>query len=126
MLTINLGGNRDAGALSFYLLGDRLPSAGRYPVQFSLDPAQEGVQFHACFVAGTPEHPIGVFHAEGGWVTITRSEAVRVAGEFEVRASGFLAANMDDEDKWVTVRGTFEAKGDSTIATVESVAAAAN
>jgi hypothetical protein len=126
MITIDLGGNQDAGTLSFYLLGDRLPSAGRYPIQYSLDPAQEGVQFHACFVAGTPERPVGVFHAEGGWLTITTSEAGRVAGEFEVRARGFLAAKMDDENQWVTVRGTFDARGDSTIATVASVAAVAN
>jgi hypothetical protein len=28
---------------------------------------------------------------------------------------------MDDEDRWVTVRGSFDADGDGTVATIASV-----
>ena len=44
-----------------------------------------------------------------------------MSGEFEIRARGFLGAHPDDEDQWVTVRGTFQAQGDSTIATIASL-----
>jgi hypothetical protein len=111
-ITISLGATRGEGALTLSVLGERVPGKGRYPIGES--------DFRAFFVAGSPEHPLGWFYGESGWVTITASDAGKVSGEFEIRARGFTSANPDDENRWVTVRGTFEAHGDSTIRTVAS------
>ena len=112
-LTITLGATRAEGSLSLYTHGDEPLRPGRYPVRMSfLDRVGEGRLFHACFVAGTPERPVGVFHSESGWVTIESVEGERIAGRFELEGRGFLASDMDDEDQWVTVRGSFVAEGD--------------
>jgi hypothetical protein len=57
-------------------------------------------------------------------VTITAVEPGRISGEFELEARGFAAANEDDEDKWVTVRGNFRAHGDSPIASARPLSLA--
>jgi hypothetical protein len=122
VLAISLGSTGGNGALFLYTTGDELPKKGRYPVIMTRDHEIDGGGrwFHACFMAGTAEHPLGVFHSESGWVTITDVHAGRISGEFEVRARGFLANDSDDEDRWVTVRGTFTADGDSTIASAST------
>jgi hypothetical protein len=56
-------------------------------------------------------------------VTITHTEPGRIAGEFEIEARGFVAASVDDEGQWVTVRGQFDVLGDSAIVAVQSVSA---
>lgn len=117
-VAISLGSTGAAGALYLYTDGDQLPRKGRYPIIMTRDHEIDGGGrwFHACFMAGTAERPIGVFHSESGWVTITDVRGGRITGEFEVRARGFLATDSDDEDRWVTVRGTFTAGGDTTVA----------
>ena len=122
VLGISLGATRADGVLLLYTYADEVLRPGRYPVGSSL-PEQHfaGRRFHPCFVAGTPERPLGFFHGESGWVTITAAEAGRISGEFEIRARGFLAADMTDEDQWVTLRGTFSAEGDSTDTAIEAV-----
>ena len=117
-LVISLGATTGQGALLLFTVGDALPRTGRYPIYFEWDPAGaagQGRWFHACFVAGTTERPMGFFHGQAGWVRITAVDAGRISGEFEVRARGFLAADTTDENQWVTVRGTFTAEGDSTV-----------
>jgi hypothetical protein len=123
MTTISLGATRTAGALTLSTAGDRLPGRGRYPIRPWEQRRAGAPQFEALFVAGAPDHPLGAFRGETGWVTITRADSGRVTGEFEIEARGFTAADMGDEDQWVTVRGSFEARGDSTVAAVQSVAA---
>jgi hypothetical protein len=124
VLTITLGATTGAGALMLFTDGEALPPSGRYPVHFSWQGGSvyaEGRWFHACFIAGTVEQPVGVFHGQSGWVTITDNKPGLVTGEFEMRAQGFLAATMKDEDQWVTLRGTFTAEGDSTTVKVATV-----
>jgi hypothetical protein len=119
VLVISLGATGGEGTLLLYTAGDVMPRIGRHPIYFSWQHegvVGEGRWFHACFIAGTPERPLGVFHGESGWVTITAVEAGRMSGRFEVRARGFLAADTTNEDQWVTVHGTFTADGDSTVA----------
>lgn len=119
LLAIDLSDSAGGAYLGLYTKGDRLPPAGRYQIRFSLEDSATGERgFHACFVAGTAEHPVGVFHAQSGWVTISDVEGGLVSGEFEIRARGFLAANVMDENQWVTLRGTFVARGDSTMVQV--------
>lgn len=116
LLSITLGGTRGDGALMLYTYGDEPVRPGRYPVGSSLPEHRfAGRRFHPCFVAGSFERPLGFFHGESGWVTITAAEGRRISGEYEIRARGFLASDTTDENQWVTIRGTFGAQGDRTV-----------
>ena len=42
---------------------------------------------------------------------------------FEVEGRGFVASDVNDEDRWVSVRGRFEAQGDSTITSGQALSA---
>lgn len=121
MLTISLGATRAAGALTLSTAGDQLPRRGWYAVRPWEQRGRGEPQFEALFVAGSPDHPLGAFRGESGWVTITSAEPGRISGVFELEARGFVAADLDEEDQWVTVRGSFEALGDSTIASIQAV-----
>jgi hypothetical protein len=122
IIAISLGASRGGASLTLYTQGAELPQPGRYPVRSSWSEERNGGRmFHACFIAGTPEHPVGGFHGESGWVTITRVDGRRMSGKFELTARGVLAANMDNENQWVSVRGGFVAEGDSTVATIQQV-----
>ena len=124
LLEISLGATRGEAALSLYTYADSELRPGRYPVAMSLpeDPSA-GRWFHPCFSAGTVERPVGFFHGETGWVAITSVGDGRITGEYEIRARGYLASNMDDENQWVRLRGTFVAEGDSTATAIAPVAA---
>jgi hypothetical protein len=122
IIAVSLGATRGEASLTLYTQGDELPEPGRYPVRSTWpDQGESGRIFHACFVAGTPGRPVGGFHGETGWVTITKVEGKRISGEFELRARGMLAADVDDENQWVTVRGSFVAEGDSTVAGIQEM-----
>jgi hypothetical protein len=123
LLTISLGATSAVGSLSLSMTGDRLPPKGRYPVRPWEDRIASRPQFEALFVAGSPDHPVGAFRGEFGWVTITESAPGRIAGVFEVEGRGFVATDLDDEDRWVSVRGRFEARGDSTITAIQTASA---
>jgi hypothetical protein len=125
-LAISLGVTSGEGALWLFTAGDEIPRTGRYPIHFASRQdllAGGGRWFHACFFAGTKERPTGVFHGQSGWVRISAVEGGLISGEFEIRASGFLATGTADEDQWVTLRGTFSAQGDSTIASISAASA---
>jgi hypothetical protein len=109
-VTISLGATRAAGTLLLSVRGDRVLERGRYPLG----------TFEAYFVAGSPERPLGWFLGESGWVTIEASETGTVSGAFEIRARGFTTDEPDNENQWVTLRGEFEAHGDSTMVTIAS------
>jgi hypothetical protein len=116
ILMVSLGATGAAGALQLTALGDRLPPPGRYPVRSSWDELPgDSTAFHASFMPGTVERPLGWYHGEAGWVTITEADPGRIAGTFEVVAQGFSAADPLDEERTVTVRGSFAAAADSTV-----------
>ena len=120
ILVVALGGSSDRGAIQLSHLGSQLPEPGRYPIRSSWDEAGSDTDsFHASFMAGSAEHPRGWFHGESGWVTITKSREGRISGAFEVRARGFMGNDSANEDRWVTVRGSFDAD-DSMVATIAS------
>jgi hypothetical protein len=122
MVSVTLGAANAQGSLTLTVPGDRAPEKGRYAIADSWDDEGiEGLSFHACVLAGSSQQPLGWFHGESGWVTITEAGPGSMSGEFEIRARGFLGADPDDENQWVTVRGTFRAQGDSTIATIASL-----
>lgn len=122
VIAISLGATKGDASLVLFTYADMALIPGRYPVGSDLptDP-DAGRRFHPCFVAGTFERPQGFFHGETGWVTITAAGEGRIAGEFEIRARGFLADDEKDENRWVTVRGRFDAVGDSTVTGTSSV-----
>jgi hypothetical protein len=122
LLTVSLGATGAPASLILSVPGDRMPERGRYPVRSSWDDeAVDQQTFQAGLAIGSPEHPQGWFHGESGWVTITGAAAGWVSGQFDIRARGFTTAHPDDESRWVTVRGTFHARGDSTIVTIASL-----
>jgi hypothetical protein len=124
VIAISLGATKGDAALVLYTYADEPLRAGRYPIASSL-PEQPfaGRRFHPCFVPGTVERPLGFFHGESGWVTITAAESGRISGEFDIQARGFLATGPADEDQQVTLRGRFTAEGDSTVAASQAVSA---
>jgi hypothetical protein len=124
VLEISLGATAGDAALMLFTYADGALQPGRYPVGSELpDDPSAGRRFHPCFIAGTVERPLGFFHGEIGWVTITAVEDGRISGEYEMRARGFLASDMEDEDQWVTIRGAFAAQGDRTVAGTRSLSA---
>ena len=124
IIAVSLGATRGEASLTLFTQGDELPRPGRYPVRSTWsEQTESGRIFHACFIAGTPERPVGGVHGESGWVRITGVQGRRISGEFELQARGMLAADVDDENQWVTVRGSFAADGDSTVAKIQQISA---
>jgi hypothetical protein len=122
ILIVSLGATASDGALQLTVAGDRPPAPGRYPVRSSWDElGTDNTSFHASFMPGSVERPLGWYHGESGWVTITEARRDRMSGTFEVRARGFTAADPLDEEQWVTVRGSFDAAGDSTVSIITAV-----
>ena len=109
-IAVSLGPTSPAGSVQLIIDGTDL-TVGRYPV--SDDWTTSDRVFHGSFAAGSPERPLGWFEATSGWVTITGISAGEVSGEYEIRARGWLSSNPDDENRWVTVRGTFRAGAES-------------
>src|SRR3954453_7296118 len=67
ILSVSPGGADAPGAFHLSIAADRLPSPGRYPIGSN--------SFHASFMAGTAEHPLGWFHGESGWGKISGARA---------------------------------------------------
>lgn len=122
VMEISLGATTGEAALGLFTYADQPLTPGRYPVASSLPAdASAGRWFHPCFIPGTVERPLGFFHGEAGWVTITGVEGGRITGTYEMRARGFLAGAPEDENQWVTIRGTFGAASDGTVAGTAAV-----
>ena len=120
IVMVTLGAAAGTAAVQLMTMGDRPPEPGRYPIVSSWSELDsESVAFHASFMPGTVERPLGWYHGESGWVTITETRAGRITGTFEVRARGFTADDPLDEEQWVTLRGSFDAEADSS-ATIAS------
>ena len=118
LLSISIGPAAAGSVLQLTVPGGWVPATGRYPIRSTWGDPAIAPAFHASFSAGSAEHPLGWFHGEYGTVTITRAAGGRLAGRFEIRARGFLSADPDNEDRWVTVTGSFEADGDTTTTAV--------
>jgi hypothetical protein len=118
LLSISIGPSAAGSVLQLTVPGGWVPAAGRYPIRSTWSDPASAPAFHASFSAGSPEHPLGWFHGESGTVTITRAASGRLSGRFEIRARGFLSADPADEDRWITVTGSFEAEGDTTATTI--------
>ncbi|MFL5471783.1 MAG: hypothetical protein ACJ8AM_05445 [Gemmatimonadales bacterium] len=118
VLTVSLGATGSNSALQLRLPSADLPRPGRYPIRSSWDDTATAPAFQAFLAAGSPEQPLGWFHGESGTVTITRSDNGMLSGSFEILARGYLAGEKIEAESWVTVKGSFEAEGDSTATTI--------
>jgi len=117
--SISLGAQSESGALVLMQRVGAVPLAGRYAV--SEWSRHDGADFSAIFVAGSPAEPIGVFRGESGTVTITSTRPGRIEGKFRIEARGFLTTSPDREDVQVTITGTFVARGNHAVASVQQV-----
>jgi hypothetical protein len=108
--SLELGTYSARGAVIFSRISSERPQVGVYDIS-TFGSANAGIgDFHVLVSLGSVEHPLGVFRAVTGTVTISQSSPDRIVGHYEVRAVGFLAADADNEDREITVRGGFSAE----------------
>jgi hypothetical protein len=108
--SLELGTYSDKGSVVFSRVSTQRPKTGVYEISTFETPTDGADDFHALISLGSVEHPLGVFRAMSGTVTISHSSEDRIVGEYEVHAVGFLAADADNEDREITVRGGFSAE----------------
>ena len=63
----------------------------------------------ALVMTGSSTRPTGVFRGQSGWLVVTEASAQLTAGQFEIDAVGFTAAQPEQEDRQVNVTGSFSA-----------------
>jgi hypothetical protein len=102
---ITLGATSERGAVLFTRWNGRQPGAGTYAI--TADPSEDGIQ--ALVVTGSPTRPMGVFRAERGSLTVTRSGGQGISARFQMEAVGFTADAPEQEDRQLSVRGAFTA-----------------
>jgi hypothetical protein len=103
--TITLGAEGASGAILFTSLEDTVPAPGRYAV--SEHAAKGAAGFTASYVAGSVEHPTGLYRAERGTLEITESSHEHISGHFSFTGTGFAAVDPSDDGSEVTVNGVF-------------------
>ncbi len=81
-------------------------AVGRYRISESANGADEIL---ALVLTGSPTRPTGVFRGESGWLVVTEASDQLIAGQFEIDAIGFTAADPEHEDRRVNVTGSFSA-----------------
>jgi hypothetical protein len=105
VFVITLGASGEDGAMVFSRRQTGRPGTGTYSVGGG---SGEG-GFTALVATGSMTRPLGAFRAEHGTLTITRSSPDGIAGRFELRARGFMAAEPEREDREIVARGSFSA-----------------
>jgi hypothetical protein len=108
--SLELGAYSEEGAVVFSRVSAARPEVGTYKVAPFRNGPESDTEFHALVSLGSVTMPTGVFRAVSGTVTITQSSEHRVVGHYEVKAIGFLAAQPENEDRVITVRGGFTAE----------------
>lgn len=102
---LTLGSDSPTGAVVFTWPNGQRPEAGTY----ALSDGGTG-DVRALVVTGSPTSPSGAYRARSGTVTVTRSSEDAVQGEFVLKAEGFRAWDLGDEDRPLEVRGSFSAR----------------
>ena len=81
------------------------PKLGTYRVTAFTGGTEKDDEFHALVSLGSASNPVGVFRGMSGTITITQSSPDRIVGRYELHAVGFMAADVNDEEREITVRG---------------------
>jgi hypothetical protein len=108
--SLELGTYSDRGSVIFSRVSSERPGVGVYDIATFETTSDDAHEFRALVAMGSVAHPTGVFRAVSGTVTISQSSPERIVGEYEVRAVGFLATDMDNENREIVVRGGFSAE----------------
>lgn len=100
---ITLGAESPTGAVLFTRYGGARPEPGVYRL------GEDTAAVHAMVVTGAPTRPTGAFRAVTGRLTITHSLGEVITGHFELDAVGYDAADVVEEERPLSVEGTFTA-----------------
>jgi len=81
-------------------------TVGRYRVSERANGADEIL---ALVLTGSPTRPTGAFQAVSGWLVVTAASDRLIVGRFQLDATGFVAAEPQNEERSVNVTGSFSA-----------------
>ncbi|HEU5153175.1 MAG TPA: hypothetical protein VFU03_00435 [Gemmatimonadales bacterium] len=115
--SLTLGAYSDNGAVVFSRVASGQPKPGTYRVTAFTGGAEKEDELHALISLGSASNPLGAFRGMSGTVTITQSSPDRIVGRYDLHAVGFMAADMNDEEREITVRGSFAARASATPST---------
>jgi hypothetical protein len=102
---LTLGPESPTGTVVFTWPDGKRPETGVYELS-DVDSAS----VRALVVTGSPTAPRGAFRARLGTVTLTRSSKDGIQGQFVLEATGYVANDPDNEDRWLQVQGSFNAR----------------
>jgi hypothetical protein len=108
--SLTLGAYSDNGAVVFSRVATGQPKPGTYRVTAFTGGPEKDDEFHALVSLGSATNPLGAFRGLSGTVTITQSSPDRIVGRYDLHAVGFMAADEDDAEREITVRGSFAAR----------------
>ena len=103
---VSLGVCGEQSAILFTRRNGTPLDVGRYRISAGADGANEIL---ALVLTGSPTRPTGVFPGESGWLVVTAASDRLIAGQFQIDAIGFAAAEPRREDRRVNVIGSFSA-----------------
>ena len=103
---VSLGVCGEQSAVLFTRRSGAPLEVGRYRISEHANGADEIL---ALVLTGSPTRPTGVFRGESGWLVVTEASERFTAGQFQIDALGFLAAEPQREDRRVNVTGSFTA-----------------
>ena len=103
---VSLGVCGEQSAILFTRRSGAALAVGRYRISAGAEGENEIL---ALVLTGSPTRPTGVFPAEAGWLVVTAASDRLIAGQFQIDAIGFVAAEPQREDRHVNVTGSFSA-----------------
>ena len=117
--SITLASPAQDGAVVFTARGGERPRPGRsYRISGNGAPGT----FSALYVAGSAEHPAGVFRATNGSLEILGADAGMIEARFRMHARGFLANEPENEQRTVALTGWFNAESHAVVMSATSAA----
>jgi hypothetical protein len=103
--SLELGGRSGEGAVLFATEGMGPVAPGRYTVDDRPGPGA----LHALVFTGTPTAPTGIYRVQGGSLTVRSAGQGVIEGSFDLRAIGFKAEQLQQDDQVISVAGSFMA-----------------
>jgi hypothetical protein len=108
---VSLGVCGEQSAVLFMRRNGTSLEVGRYRVS---EPAQGVDEIMALVTTGSSTHPTGAFRGVSGWLLVSATSERFIAGQFEIDAVGFTAAEPEQEGRHVNVTGSFSATASSS------------